>query len=330
MNLAPWRAVDGAAARGLARAAFVATATLFAISSCATLAGAAVARQGQVVMGTVLTVTVVANDRDEAESLAAASIDEARRWDEALTIWRESGELARLNRAAGSGDIAVGSRLRFGLASMLEYAAETSGAFEPEVAILPDRGDPATVLRGIAHTLHLSPSTASLEKGSALDPGAIGKGLALDAIVEMLEAHGIGSAFLDFGGSSQTAVGVSPGDPRGWTVAVASLGATPHGVLRLRDESVSTSVAGAADTKPILDPRSRMPVPAPRLATVRCRSAAAADAWSTALVVLGPGGMAAARARSVESLVEGGSGTAVSPGMGLIRGKPREKHAGKD
>ena len=74
-------------------------------------ADAAVARSGQVVMGTVLTVTVVADDRAEAQAMADAAIDEARRWDDALTIWRSEGELARFNAGAGQAPITVSPRL---------------------------------------------------------------------------------------------------------------------------------------------------------------------------------------------------------------------------
>src|SRR4051812_38819797 len=76
---------------------------------------AAVARDGQVVMGTVLTVTIVADDSETATRLAHEAVAEARRWDDALTIWRPSGELAHLNANAGRGFVPVSARLSHGL-----------------------------------------------------------------------------------------------------------------------------------------------------------------------------------------------------------------------
>jgi len=279
----------------------------------ASRAEGAVARSGQVVMGTVLTVTVVAADPASAESLARAAIDEARRWDDALTIWRPEGELARLNGEAGKGPVEIGERLAAGLAAMLRLAAATGGSFDPAVGRLPASGDGRSKLRGIREVLRIDGRRVTLEQGAVLDSGAIGKGLALDAMADLLRRSGAVAAFLDFGGSSQTAFGLPPGDDEGWTVLVAGLreGAS-HGTLKLRDASLSTSRAGAEDTKPILDPRSGLPVPAPRLVTVLAADATAADAWSTALVVRGREGLAAAGGTGLQVLLEDGEGTVVT------------------
>jgi FAD:protein FMN transferase len=132
------------------------------------------------------------------------------------------------------------------------------------------------------------------------------------------------SAFLDFGGSSQTAIGVSPADPRGWPVLVA--GSAPHsshGIVRLRDASMSTSRAGATDTTPILDPRRGVAVPSPRLATVIARDAASADAWSTALVVLGRDGIERAEKAGIEVLFEDAAGSRRTRSF-AIEAKPAE------
>jgi thiamine biosynthesis lipoprotein len=268
-----------------------------------TPASAAVARSGQPVMGTILTVTVVAKDRAEAQALADEAIEAARRWDGALTIWRPEGELRLLNETAGRGWYYVSARLAKGLSAMLSFANVTGGAFDPAVGALKtgSRGR----VRPIGRVLELRGTKASLARGSRLDSGAIGKGLALDAIADMLRGRGVTSAFLDFGGSSQTAIGSPPGDSKGWSVLVA--GAKPgtsHGVVRLRDASMSTSRAGAEDTTPILDPRTGRKVAPPRLATVIAGDATAADAWSTAMVVLGRDGISRARKAGIEVFYE--------------------------
>ena len=286
-------------------------------------ADAAVARSGQVVMGTVLTVTVVADDRAEAQAMADAAIDEARRWDDALTIWRSEGELARFNAGAGQAPITVSPRLERGLTAMLDLADQTGGAFEPAVGVLsvPD-ARPSFPLAGIGRVLRLDAPRAALEAGSALDPGAIGKGLALDAIVALLRGRGAIAAFLDFGGSSQTALGVPPGDARGWTVLLTGWATgVSHGTVKIRDVSLSTSRAAATDTTPILDPRSGVAVAAPRLVTVESAGAASADAWSTALVVLGRDGLARAESHGIEALLEDAKGVTRTSGFGA-----REQH----
>lgn len=295
----------------------LAAAAVFVLVSGSGAARAATARSGQPVMGTILTVTVEAGTTGEAKVLADAAIDEARRWDDALTIWREDGELAAFNRRAGSGNVAVSARLRRGLAAMIDFARASGGAFDPDVGSLRSVPKPErNAVRGAVSVLHLEAGGASLAKGSALDPGGIGKGLALDAIVEMLKGRGVTSAFLDFGGSSQTAIGAPPDDARGWGVLVSGWEAgSSHGIVRLRDASISTSRAGATDTMAIVDPRSGKDVGAARLASVVAPSATAADAWSTALVVLGKDGLAAAADHGIEAIVEDAGGVARSKGF---------------
>jgi thiamine biosynthesis lipoprotein len=311
---------------------------------CARHAEAAVARDGQLVMGTALTVTVVADSREKAIELAQQAIAEARRWDDALTIWRPDGELARMNARAGQGFLPVSDRLAVGLAAMLAFSRQTGGAFEPAVAVLPDAGDARVVLRGIRETLSVRTgssvaatsahrrgdvfvasasdrASARLAAGSALDPGGIGKGLALDAMAALLTRGGATAAFLDFGGSSQTAIGAPPGDVEGWSVVLSGLEAgRSWGTLRLKDASLSTSRSGATDTKPILDPRTKLPVPGPRLATVLAQSATAADAWSTALVVLGSEGIERAKSVKLQVLLEDAHGVRKTSGLVLTVG----------
>lgn len=278
------------------------------------------ARTGQVVMGTVLTITVLAESTQEARRLADAAVEEARRWDDALTIWRPEGELQHLNERAGRGEVVVGRRLGSGLQAMLTFEQATGGAFQPTMVI--GGVAPRTVVvrtRRLSDVLRVAEDKAWLQEGVALDPGGIGKGLALDAMVDALRIQGVTSAFLDFGGSSQTAIGVPPGNAQGWGVLVAGWGSeTSHGTVSLRDASLSTSRAGAKDTRAIEDPRTAQPVAQHRLATVWAKKATDADAWSTAMVVLGREGLKDAERGGVRVLLEDEMGVARTPDFSTL------------
>jgi thiamine biosynthesis lipoprotein ApbE len=128
----------------------------------------------------------------------------------------------------------------------------------------------------------------------------------------MLHATGVRSAFLDFGGSSQLAIGAPAERPEGWPVAVAGLErGSVHGVIDLRDAALSTSrsTGPGAPEGPIIDPRLGSPVIERRLATVLAADATTCEAWSTALVVRGRSGVAAARAADVDAFYEDAKGT---------------------
>jgi thiamine biosynthesis lipoprotein len=273
-------------------------------------------------------VTVVAEDAATARRLAAEAVATARHWDDVLTTWRPEGELARFNASAGKGSVPLGTDLARALDRMLALSNATGGAFDPAVGPLvrfwrdaePRRKKEPPRPTRLRDALSIEEGRASLAPGAALDAGAIGKGIALDTVVSLLRDGGAHAAFLDFGGSSQTAFGARAEGPEGWDVAVAGLRpGSVHGVVRLRERSLSTSRAQAAGDPAgsIVDPRSGRPVEPGRLATVLAPDATAADAWSTALVVLGRPGLARIEAAGLEALYEDTEGVARTRGFSL-------------
>jgi len=294
--------------------------------ACNGLAVAAEYRTGQPVMGTVLQVTVVDSSRERARHLAEAAIELARHWDDVLTTWRREGELAQLNRSAGR-TVAVSSDLSAALVQMLRMYDESGGAFDPAVGERVDYyrtvadGTPTSSLLDLRRALWLRNRQARLKTGATLDAGGIGKGIALDAIAHWLRAQRVTGAFLDFGGSSQTAIGTAD-DGSIWSVAVAG-GETGVllGTIGLRDRSLSTSRSSAPGDPagPIINPADGTPVAPGRLVTVLATSAARADAWSTALVVSGPAGLARAQRYRIEALIDESGSLATTKGFTLAR-----------
>jgi thiamine biosynthesis lipoprotein len=122
--------------------------------------------------------------------------------------------------------------------------------------------------------------------GLCLDLGAIGKGLALEAVGAALRRQGVTSGFLSFGESSIAVIGSHPSGPH-WPVGVADLYRAGHSWHRfeLRDAALSTSGNRASDGH-IVDPRNGQPVTGRRTLSVACASAAHAEVLSTALLVV--------------------------------------------
>ena len=139
-----------------------------------------------------------------------------------------------------------------------------------------------------------------------LDLNGIAKGYGVDRLTETLRDHGITAALTGIDGEMR-ASGLRP-DGTSWVVAVEAPDPDrrrAHSVLTLDDAAVATSgdyrhwvdVAGRRLSHS-LDPRRGVPLAAPPASvTVIARSCAEADAWATALTVLGPkaGGDLAAR-----------------------------------
>ena len=141
--------------------------------------------------------------------------------------------------------------------------------------------------------LTTDPATVAYARaGMSIDLGSVAKGAALDSAAALLRESGVRSAILHGGTSSVVAIGTPPGCDA-WTIAIETAGPT-RPVIPLRDRALSVSAPrGRMSMTPrgpvghIIDPRSGVPVRRLGTACVVHRSAAFADAWSTALLVLG-------------------------------------------
>ncbi len=131
----------------------------------------------------------------------------------------------------------------------------------------------------------------------ALDLNGIAKGYGVDRLAETLREHGIADGLVGIDGEMR-ALGLRP-DGEAWTIAVEAPDAerrTPHSILALQDAAVATSgdyrhwveVQGRRLSH-TMDPRRGAPlIASPASVTVVARTCAEADAWATALMVLGP------------------------------------------
>jgi thiamine biosynthesis lipoprotein len=132
--------------------------------------------------------------------------------------------------------------------------------------------------------------------GVELDPGGVGKGYAVDRMVEVLKARGIASALVSAGSSSIYGLGHPPGEagwrvqirhPRDWTRTVEE--------VVLRDESLSTSgdyekffEAEGKLYSHIMDPRTGRPAASGVVSvSVVAPSTLDSEIWAKPFFVLG-------------------------------------------
>ncbi len=132
----------------------------------------------------------------------------------------------------------------------------------------------------------------------AFDLNGIAKGYAIDRAIEAMRDAGAVGGLVDVGGDVRC-FGVN-GNGQGWRVGLRD----PFGdrvlfFLRLTDRAVCTSgnyarfvTIGGNRYSHIIDPRTGTPADHAPSVTVIAPAAAAADAWATALSVLGPQGLA--------------------------------------
>lgn len=242
-------------------------------------AAPAPARRVQYVMGTLLDIQAYGAAAPEAISAAFA---ETARLDRALSTYKKESDASRLNRSGGR-RFACSPALWEALAASVAYAKATGGAFDPTVAPVLAKGPAALAAVGYKK-IELEPNgrfARFLARYGAVDFGGIGKGLALDHAVRILRARGIRSALLNFGGQIY-ALGAPPG-ASAWAVSVE--GSTETFFLR------DVSLAGSGNSQRpghIASPFTGRRIREDYEAVVIAPSATEADAWSTAVFVLGP------------------------------------------
>ncbi len=247
----------------------------------------------------------------EAAGDVLESVHAVEEW---LSIYREASELSSVNRDAAVRSVRVRGDLFELLQKALEIHDFTDGAFDMATGALtqlwrscrrsqriPDQTevDIALLKSGMKHVQVFpeSSSVSFLTPGIVLDPGAIGKGYALDEASDWLQRSDRGpKSFVLHGGQSSLLARGEHNGHAGWPIGIGNPLFTEKrlGTLMLRDQAMATSGSNIQFFRHegrrfghILDPRTGWPVEGMLSVTVLASSAAVADALSTAFFVMG-------------------------------------------
>jgi thiamine biosynthesis lipoprotein ApbE len=226
--------------------------------------------------------------------------------------FRPESELNRVNRAAGSGPVAISPLFEEALAASLRAAEMTGGLVDPTVgrnvedtgyvvtfSAVPADGPPLEiavreVLGWRAVRLDLAGHSVQIPNGVALDLGASCKAWAADRSAKAAsDALGV-AVLVECGGD----VGVYGDAPGGWPVRVAlDEGSAAGEDVLVYDGGLATSGTtvrrwrrGGVEVHDIIDPRTGKPAITPwAMVTVAAASCLEANAASTAALILGGG-----------------------------------------
>ncbi|MDG2525525.1 FAD:protein FMN transferase [Stenotrophomonas sp. HITSZ_GD] len=235
-----------------------------------------------------------------------------------MSQWEAGSAISRYNGAARGTRHRLPAGFAHVMSVALEVAQASGGAFDPTLGPLvalwgfgasrgplrvpSDAEREATAQRiGWSRLVWDANSAELLQPGGlALDLSAIAKGYGVDAVAAYLQHAGVDAALVEVGGEL-FGYGDKP-DAQPWRVLVESApeedaaSALPPRVVALRGRAIATSGdrwhhfdAGDERYSHTFDPRLRRPVPrAPAAVSVVAADATHADAWATAMTVLGP------------------------------------------
>ncbi len=265
-------------------------------------------------MGTTWNVSI-APPVDPARGPALLQLleSELMRINQLMSTWDADSELSQFNRAAVGTPFPLAPETLEVLRLAEQVSQASGGAFDVTVGPLvnlwgfgpdmrpeqvPSQRELRTAFDRVGYQkLVLGEQGATRQAPVYVDLSAIAKGYAVDRLAALLSSQGYRNFLVEVGGELRAA-GRKP-DGSAWRIGIEApdiAGRSAQRVVRLRDIGVATSgdyrnyfEADGRRYSHTIDPQTGSPI-THRLAsvTVLDPSAARADAWATALMVLGP------------------------------------------
>ena len=255
-------------------------------------------------MGSTFSLIVYGNDRGKLETAAAAAFEEVRRLDRMLSNYDPASEWSRVNRDAGVGPVKVSPELFQLLSECTKYSRQSGGAFDITVGPLmkvwgfykgegrlsrPQDVADALLRVGYRH-LRLDPAAQTVEfdrPAMELDPGGIGKGYAVDRMVDVLKRQGVHIALVTGAGSSIYGLGAPPAEQKGWRITIRALPHQAAAEVFLKNASLSTSGsyekffwAEGRRFSHLMDPRTGYPAQGTSSVSVLAPRTTDSEAWT--------------------------------------------------
>ena len=266
-------------------------------------------------MGTRWSALTYAPATTDAAALQAALAGAVDLVDRQMSTWKPTSDLMRLNAAPLGVWVPLPAELLFVVAKGLAIGRASDGAFDIGLGDLVDawgfgpggsRPDAAAVqslLSGQRQPTHavleLDETRGRVRKHAELrlDLSGIAKGFGVDEMMRVARSRGLDTVLVALDGELR-ACGAKP-DGTPWAVAVEKPDydrRSTLGVVALQDAAIATSGdyrrwvdVGPARLSHTMDRRRGGPLRSPVASvTVIAESCVEADAWATALLVLGP------------------------------------------
>lgn len=277
------------------------------------LAAGLVREEGHIdAMGSVISVIAYGQTSEQARVAIDQALDEAARLDSLLSNYKPESEWSRMNRAAADRPVHISDELFQLIQLCLEVSRRSEGAFDISVGPLmkvwgfykgtghlASRTELSQAMQCVGYrNIILDPEHHTIrfaKNGVELDPGGIGKGYAVDCMLDVLRRNHIRAAFISAGGSSIYALGAPPGES-GWLVKLEDPrhASMPAATVRLRDQSLSTSgsyekffIADGKRWSHIMDPRTGNPAIGMLSVSIISPKTIDSEVWAKPYFILG-------------------------------------------
>ena len=235
-------------------------------------------------MKTTFIFRIVEADAKLAHDVAHAAIARLDEIEHTLSRYIEGSDVFRINHMQTGQTLFISEACYDCIRLAAEAHEQTGGLFDITLGTLIEHQKNATEGRAPHLTGKLSiapdrPAITCEQAGREIDLGGIGKGYALDQIKILMEDWGIESALLSAGASTQLAFG-----PKRWPIELS--GDQHQQSIELHNQALSASGTGIQGSHIVSPIESAETAYAFKRAWILQPSAAMADAWSTALMLV--------------------------------------------
>lgn len=211
----------------------------------------------ETIMGTQVTITVVAPTAEQGEAAIDAGMAEVRRFDAMMSLYKDSSEITRVNLAAGKAPVKVSPEMIEVVERAAEISRRSGGVFDVTIGPLvvlwkmrlkegkvPSDGEIAGVRRLVNYrniVVDRKASTIFLKReGMIMDLGGM-KGYIADQVADLFKRRGIRNALIALAGDIWALGHREDGKP--WRIGVQHPREKDRtiAVLELSDRYVCTS-----------------------------------------------------------------------------------------
>lgn len=264
------------------------------------------------VMGTVIRILAVAEDRNRADQAIKAALNEISDIERRMSDYDPASMLSTVNQKAFETPIPVDDQLFQVLSAAMEYSRASDGAFDITIGpvvqlwrkaradgIAPNPEAIQTARRRVGYQnliLDADNKTVKFAKeGMALDLGGIAKGYAIDRAIEVLQDAGLAGGMVDIGGDLRC-FGKPANHAAHWMIGLQDPASEKKILLKLKmdDRAVATSgdyrrffIIDGQKHSHIVDPATADSAQELSSVTIIAPTAMGADALATAVSVLG-------------------------------------------
>ena len=263
----------------------------------------------QIAMGTVIEITLIADDEEAANKASLQVFQEIKRIETLMSPWLDSSDVTRINRSAGKERVKVSPETFEVIQRAQEISELSEGGFDITIG-------PLTELWRKAREKKIPPPVEDVKeklglvnfkniemdqegkvflkkKDMAIDLGGIAKGYAVDRAFELLKSLGYKNLIVNAGGDLKVG-GLKNNQP--WSIGIQNPRESKKILARISVSDMAVATSGDYEKffyfegkryHHIFNPRDGFPTEGCQSVTILYKDGMTADALATAVFVLG-------------------------------------------